>query len=93
MCTLGQEGISVKASILDLRRKMSEILRALDRNEPVTIFYRGKEKGILYPAKGGRHAAGPISQHPAFGMWRDRQDMQEVPEVVRQLRQGRRHAL
>ena len=36
----------MKASILDLRRRMSEVLKALERNEDVTILYRGKKKGI-----------------------------------------------
>ena len=36
----------MKASILDLRRRMKDVLLALDRNESVTIFYRGKEKAI-----------------------------------------------
>ena len=29
---------------------MKDVLLALDRNESVTIFYRGKEKAILSPA-------------------------------------------
>ena len=37
------------ASMLDLKRRMRDIFRALDRNESVTIFYRGKEKAILSP--------------------------------------------
>ena len=41
----------MKASILDLRRRMKDILLALDRNESVTIFYRGKEKAILSPSR------------------------------------------
>lgn len=34
----------MKVSILDLRRRMKDVLRALDRNESVTIYYRGNEK-------------------------------------------------
>ena len=34
----------MKASIVDLRYKMNTILKALDRNEAVTILYHGKEK-------------------------------------------------
>ncbi len=32
----------MKASIVDLRYKMKEILRALERRETVTILYHGK---------------------------------------------------
>jgi hypothetical protein len=44
----------MKASILDLRRKMREILRALDRSEPVTILYRGKKGAYFSPRTGAR---------------------------------------
>jgi hypothetical protein len=82
----------MKASILDLRRRMSEVLRALERNEPVSISHRGQEKGIIYPAvqKGGGSS---IVRHPAFGMWKGRDDLQDVGQAVRKLRKGRGHAL
>ena len=32
----------MKASIVDLRYKTTDILKALDRNESVTILYHGK---------------------------------------------------
>jgi len=79
----------VKASILDLRRRMAEVLRALERSEPVTILYRGKEKGVLYPASARKQATGPVAEHAAFGMWRDREDLQDVDRAVRELRKGR----
>lgn len=31
----------MEASILDLRRRMADVLRGLDRNESVKILYRG----------------------------------------------------
>ena len=39
----------MKASILDLRRRMKDVLLALDRNESVTIFYRGKRRCCMNP--------------------------------------------
>jgi hypothetical protein len=83
----------MKASTLDLRRRTGEILRALDRNETITILYRGRKKGVIYPAAGARRTAARVSEHPAFGMWRDRRDMGDVTKVVRSLRKVRSHAL
>jgi len=83
----------MKASILDLRRRMPEVLRALDQNEPVTILYRGKQKGILYPAGKPERPIISVSEHPAFGLWRDREDLRDVGAAVRRLRKGRSHAL
>ena len=77
----------MKASILDLRRRMKDILLALDRNESVTIFYRGKEKAILSPIR--QRTKEPVKDHETFGMWRDRKDMADVNAYVRTLRKGR----
>jgi len=83
----------MEASILDLRRRMRDVLRALDRNEPVTILYRGKKKAVLQPSRQAGRCGGEISDHPAFGMWKDREDLQNVATTVRDLRKARHHAL
>ncbi|NOZ22268.1 MAG: type II toxin-antitoxin system Phd/YefM family antitoxin [Planctomycetes bacterium] len=83
----------MKATILDLRRRMSEILRALDRNESITILHRGKTKGVLRPARGARDDGGAVRDHAAFGMWKDRRDVKDVAKTVRRLRKGRVDAL
>ncbi len=77
----------MKATILDLRRRMKDVLLALDRNESVTIYYRGKEKAILSPSRQKTEIS--VTDHSAFGMWRDRKDMADVDNYVRNLRKGR----
>ena len=57
----------MKATIVDLRYKMNDVLKALDRNEKVTILYRGKVKGILISAEKQKQNL-KISEHPFFGM-------------------------
>ena len=83
----------MKASILDLRRRMRDVLRSLDRGEPVTIVHRGRRKGVLYPAGRPAHAAKTVSDHPAFGMWRDRDDLRDVEAAMRRIRKGRLNAV
>ena len=56
----------MKASIVDLQHKTKDILKALARNESVTLMYRGKVKGVIKPA--GEAPAAKISDHPFFGM-------------------------
>jgi hypothetical protein len=56
----------MKATIVDLRYKMNDVLKALDRNEKVTVLYRGKVKGILIPS--GKKSNIKITDHPFFGM-------------------------
>ena len=80
----------MEASFVDLRKKSSEIIRALNRNEQVTILYRGKPAAIMRPIsdESGR-AVVKAADHSAFGMWADRDDMAVVAAHVRNLRKGR----
>lgn len=55
----------MKASILELRYKMKDVLRALERKERVTILYRGKVKGTITPADSTTETT--ARKHPFFG--------------------------
>ncbi len=56
----------MKASVVDMRYKMSEVLDALARSESVEILYHGKTKGIIQPVatKPGKS----VQEHRFFGM-------------------------
>ena len=56
----------MKATVVDMRYKMKEVLSALDRNEIIEILYHGKVKGIIQPVvtKGGKS----VKEHLFFGM-------------------------
>lgn len=77
----------MKISLHDLGRRVNEVLLALDRNESVAVYFRGKEKAILTPSH--QRTERSVSDHTAFGMWRDRKDMADVGAYVRNLRKGR----
>jgi hypothetical protein len=83
---------NMKATFLDLRKRSKDIVKALDRNQPVTLFYRGKAKGMIIPASNPPEKTVSAASHPAFGMWRDRAEMKDVPGFVAKLRKTR-HAL
>ena len=80
----------MKASFLDLRKKSGEVIRALERNESVTVLYRGRPKAVMQPVTGtGEEAKMRAKDHPAFGLWADRADLKDVPGHVRKLRRSR----
>jgi len=79
----------MQASIVDLRYRMKDVLRALERRETVTILYHGKVKGTIVPAE--RDAEPRVTDHPFFGMKAD--DGRPVERVVDELRGGRFRAL
>jgi antitoxin (DNA-binding transcriptional repressor) of toxin-antitoxin stability system len=91
----------MKASVLDLRRRMKDILDSLSRNEPVTLLRRGKVVGTIQPPgaspdrpAGAGTPATPAraSSHPAFGLWKDRADLRDIAAVVARLRKERFNA-
>lgn len=78
----------MKATIVDLRYRMSDVLRALDRNEDVDILYHGKTKGVIKSCR--TRKAGHVSGHPFFGM---RASNDTVAARMDKLRGGRYRAL
>ena len=73
-------------SIVDLRYKMNDILKALERNEPVHIFYHGKKKGVLLPAKSTKEEP-LVEEHPLFGS--TTKTKKPVEDIMQGLRGGR----
>lgn len=78
----------MKASILDLRRRMADVLKALQRNEEVTLLRRGKTIAVILP-EGGRPAGKPVVGHKAFGMWANRSDLADIGAAMDRIRKGR----
>ena len=58
----------MKATVVDLRYKMNDVHKALDRNEKVTVFYRGKIKGILIPSEKQKKVSFYSNLHGTFSM-------------------------
>lgn len=78
--------VTMKATVVDLRYKMNDILKALDRNETVTILYHGKVKGFIVPAKAKEFKK--IKDHPFFGMSATK-SQKSVPDELNDLRKAR----
>lgn len=74
----------MKASIVDLRYHMNEVLRALERNEDVRILSRGKLKGVIKPANGKPQIK--VRDHPFFNML---ESSETVERQMEKLRGGR----
>jgi hypothetical protein len=77
----------MKASIVDLRYKMKEVLAAIDRNETVEVYYRGKLKATMNPIVPPKKKKFRIMDSPIFGARKD--DPRTVAEIMRDLRRPR----
>jgi len=76
----------MKASVVDMRYKMNEVLDALDRSESVEILYHGKTKGVIQPV--GLKPGRSVKEHRFFGMYT--KDDQPVTVAMEKLR-GQRY--
>jgi antitoxin (DNA-binding transcriptional repressor) of toxin-antitoxin stability system len=79
----------MEARIVDLRYRMKSVLEALDRGETVTILHRGKPRAQLAPIAAKKSGVPKATDHPFFGMWKDREDMEDVDAYVRGIRKSR----
>jgi hypothetical protein len=57
---------NMKATVVDLRYKMTDVIKALERNEKVTVLYHGKVKGVIVPMQANKQLR--VKDHPFFGM-------------------------
>ena len=78
----------MNASVIDLRYKMNDVLKALDRNEDVTILYHGKVKGVI--SSRDQTTSKRITEHAFFNM---SNTDESVEEQMTRLRGGRFDAL
>ena len=77
----------MNATIVDLRYKMKNVLRAIDRGETVTVLYRGKERAKLTPVAPAPGSGAPKTKdQPLFGLWKDREDISDPASYLRSVR-------
>ena len=69
----------MKVTTVELRYKIKEVIKALERNEKVTVLYHGKVKGVIQPAV--REKSKKITEHPFFGMY----SMDSQESVLKEL--------
>ena len=61
----------MEASVLDLRKKMREVIAAIDRQERVTLTVRGCCRAVIIPIPDASSGKIKVAELPAFGMWAD----------------------
>lgn len=77
----------MQATIVDLRYHMKEVLKALGRNEEVTVLYHNKKIASIKPLSKCHDIA--VKEHAFFGMLKH--DKHSVKEQMDKLRGGRYH--
>lgn len=79
-------GVLMKISTVDFKYKMKDILKALNRNESVKVYYRNNLCGILTPVPSKKKVP-KVKAHPFFGMHKG--SKVSVEEEMNKLRESR----
>jgi len=74
----------MEATVVDLRYRMNDVLKALERNENVSVLYRGKVKGVIQAAV--RSTSTKVREHGFFGC---RASSESVDQIMGKVRGGR----
>ena len=76
----------MKATAKDLRFHSKELIDSVRRGEEVVITFRGKPCAKLVPFQDLKNKT---EENKLFGMWEDKDTVDNVNEYVRNLRKGR----
>ncbi len=74
----------MEATVVDLRYRMKEVLKALERNEEVSILYHGKIKGTIRSVQNHNHMR--VRDHAFFDMDVGERSVDEEMEELRGMR-------
>jgi hypothetical protein len=77
----------MNATVVDLRYKTKEILKALDRQESVNILYHGKIKGVIRSIE--KKSNKSVQEHAFFNL----NPRVSVEKIMAELRGGRHRDL
>jgi prevent-host-death family protein len=77
-----------------LRIQPGRVIAQVNNGQEITITYRGKACAKIIPLKSKIESKQGISleetDNELFGMWKDREDMEDVAQYVRNMRRGRK---
>jgi prevent-host-death family protein len=76
----------MKATAKDLRFHSKELLETVNRGEEVVITFRGEPRAKLIPYTEEKEK---VINNELFGIWKDKDDIQDVDEYVGEIRKGR----
>ena len=73
-----------------LRIQPGRIISQAENGQEITVTYRGKPRVKIVPFTARGNADFEESDDELFGIWKDRQDTENVEQYIRDLRKGRK---
>jgi len=73
-----------------LRVQSGEIISHVNKGLDITITYRGKPSAKIIPIMSKEPKNSKDTEDLLFGVWKDRKDITDVDQYVRDMRKGRK---
>jgi len=85
-------GDKMEISTKQLRIQPGKIISIVNSGQDVTVTYRGKPSAKIIPISKKNIIDPKVleSDNELFGLWKDREDIENVDQYVRNLRKGRK---
>ena len=77
-------------TVTELRRHPNRVMDMLIHTREITVTRYGKPIAIIQRMPRRKPSLEEMKKHPAFGMWKDREDMKDPVAWVRKIRRPRR---
>jgi prevent-host-death family protein len=73
-----------------LRLEPGRIISQVSNGQEITITFRGKPRAKIIPINTGRIPVSQELENELFGIWKDKKNMANVEQYVRNIRKGRK---
>jgi prevent-host-death family protein len=73
-----------------LRIQPGRVISQVNNGQEITVTYRGKACAKIIPFENKQNINLEETDDELFGMWKDREDMEDVEQYVRNMRKGRK---
>jgi len=80
----------MKITTKQLRMQPGRIISQAENGQEITITYRGRPRAKIVPLTTGRSTDSGDTGDELFGIWKNRKDIKDVEQYIRNLRRGRK---
>ena len=80
----------MEISTKQLRLRPGRIISQVNSGQEITVTYRGKPRAKIVPVMNGRYIDLEEAEVELFGIWKDREDLENPEQFIRKMRKGRK---
>ena len=66
------------------------IISEVNKGQEITITWQGKPSARIIPFVDVKNGSADVSSDELFGIWKDREDIEDIEQYVRNMRKSRK---